>query len=129
MKTKIPTPIVHVYKEFNIGKYKTVRHFELFECSKYPILSKHINISANRNYALSMPTYWLKIKEEKIWTDYITGLFKTKIPNVYKGDADRKKHLLLFKFSDNGETLNVYYFQNYYTNDLRHVLKHINTEH
>lgn len=123
----IPTPITQVYTEINEGKFKGVKHFEIDNsiCTTF-ILSNKINISKNRNFALSMPDYWLKIRQGNKWSNCITGLFKTNVTNVFKGDIDHKKHLVIFKFSDSNKTLNVYYFQNYYTKDLSNVFKLIN---
>lgn len=121
MATQIPHPVIHIFKEINTGKYKSVKHYELIESNYEPILSSLINISKDRNCAQSMPDYWLKLKNGKKWTKCITGLFKTVKRNIFKGDADIKKHLLLFKFSDHAETLTIFYFENYYTNDLKDV--------
>ena len=74
-----------------------------------------------------MPDYWLKIRQGNKWSNCITGLFKTNVTNVFKGDIDHKKHLVIFKFSDSNQTLNVYYFQNYYTKDLSNVFELINS--
>jgi len=127
MATHIPKPIVHIYKEVNKGKYKSVRHFELVEViNGQPQLSTLINISKNQNCALSMPVYWLKVKQGKNWSKCITGLFKTDFKNIYKGDVNKRTHLLVFKFDDEVDTLTVFYFKNYYTNDLSKVLPLIN---
>ena len=77
MNTATPQPVTHVYKEVNEGKYKSVKHYELQQCNGTPLFSTLINISINQNCAQSMPDYWLKIREGKKWTKYITGLFKT----------------------------------------------------
>lgn len=120
------TPITHIYKEVNKGKYKITRHYELVDVqNRASKLSKLLNISNNRNFAQSTPDFWLKIKQGKKWSDYITGLFKTDIKNLYKGDIDHKKHLLLFRFSEDTETLTVYHFKNHYTNDLSNLLPFI----
>jgi len=124
----IPTPITHVYSEINEGKYKGVKHFEIDNTTySTSVLSNKINISKNRNFALSMPDYWLKIRQSNKWSKCITGLFKTNVTNVYKGDINHKKHLVLFKFSDTNQTLTVYYFQNYYTTNLSNVLESLTT--
>jgi len=73
-----------------------------------------------------MPDYWLKIKNGNKWSNCITGLFKTGVSNIYKGDKDRKKNLIVFKFSDNAKTLTAFFFKNYYTKDLSKVLSIIN---
>ena len=62
MATKIPTPVIHIYKEVNNGKYKSVKHFELVTTqNNNPVLPNKINISKDRNFAKSSPQYWLKI--------------------------------------------------------------------
>ena len=126
MATQTPHPVTHIFKEVNKGKYKTVQHYELVEVDKgASLLTEKINISKDQNYALSMPDYWLKVRQGKKWSRNLTGLFKTHIQGVYKGDFYNKRDLLLFKFSDNQETLTVYYFQNYFTRDISQVLNKI----
>jgi hypothetical protein len=125
---KAPEPIIHVFKEFNEGKYKAVKHYELQDVSKgTTLLSNQIHVSVNRNYAQSIPEYWLKIRESKKWSNCITGLFKTKEENLFYGDINKRKHLLLFRFSLNARTLTVYYFTDYYTEDLSKVLPLLNS--
>ena len=126
MSVEISKPIIYVFNEINIGKFNTVKHFELDEQSTSSNrLGKFLNISCNRDFAKSKPDYWIKIKEGNRWQTFsLTGLFKTEFENVYKGDANRKKHLLVFKFEDNQSKVLVYYFENYYTNVLSNV-KHL----
>jgi len=122
MATQTPQPVTHIYKEVNKGKYRSVKHFELVKVlNANSQLSDLINISKNRNCALSMPDFWLKIRQGNKWSNCITGLFKTDIQNIYKGDVNKRKHLLIFKFNDE-VTLTVYYFENYFTNDLSNIL-------
>ena len=126
MATQIQKPITHIFKEINKGKHRSVKHFELIEViNGNSLLSELLNISVNRNCALSMPDFWLKIRQGNKWSKCITGLFKTDIQTIYKGDVDKRKHLVIFKFS-NEDTLTVYYFKNYFTNDLTNVLPLIN---
>ncbi|MDN3664461.1 hypothetical protein ACFFU1_14210 [Algibacter miyuki] len=122
MATQTPQPVTHVYKEINEGKYKSVKHYELQKCSANPVFSNLINISVNQNCAQSMPVFWLKIREGNKWTKYITGLFKTSKKNVYKGDTQRKRNLVVFRFSEDYSTLTIEFYQNYYTTDLRKFL-------
>jgi len=123
MTTTTPTPITHFFKEINEGKYRSVKHYELIALQNGTTqLSNLINISMDRNCAQSMPDFWLKIKQGKKWSRCLTGLFKTGISNIYKGDIQRKRHLIIFKFSDSGNTLTAYYFLNYYTRNLSNVL-------
>jgi hypothetical protein len=123
MATQTPQPVIHIYKEINVGKFKGVKHYELIECNYRSILSNLINISKDRNCAQSKPVYWLKERNGEKWQKYCTtGLFKTGKTNIFKGDVDKKKHLLLFKFSNKASTLTAMYFENYYTKDLTNLL-------
>lgn len=116
-------PIIHIYKEVNKGKYRSVKHFELVVVTNgKPQLSKLLNISKNRNCALSMPVFWLKIRQGNKWSKCITGLFKTDFKSIYKGDVNKRTHLLVFKFNDEVNTLTVYYFRDYFTNNLSRIL-------
>lgn len=120
---KIPHHSTYVYKEINVGKYVSTKHYELVGLDNTKNkLSTLVNISKNRNYALSMPDYWFKIKQGKKYSPWLTGLFKTKEPNIFKGDLYKKKHLILFRFSDNANTLTIKYFEDYYTKDFQHLL-------
>lgn len=121
MATRIPYPIIQVYKEVNIGKYKSVKHYELIQTNFKPILSELLNISKDRNCALSAPVYWLKERRYNKWSRCLTGLFKTSKINVFKGDLQKRRHLVLFKFSETDNTLTVFTFENYYTKDLNQI--------
>ena len=115
-------PITHVFSEINEGKYKSVKHYELIEVKNGTTqLSEQINISKDRNCAKSMPDYWLKIKNGNKWSKCITGLFKTGLKDIYRGDVDRKKHLVVFRFTDDASVLIIYYYENYYTDDLSNL--------
>lgn len=129
MATQIPQPIIQVYKEVNIGKYKSVKHYELLETNFKPILSELLNISKDRNCALSTPEYWLKHRLNNKWSTCLTGLFKTPKNNVFKGDLQKRKHLVLFKYSQTDNTLTVFTFENYYTRDLSNVWHFLNNCH
>ena len=119
--------ITHVFSEINEGKFKGVKHYELIKVKNGTTqLTELINISKDRNCAQSMPDYWLKIRNGNKWSKCITGLFKTGNTNIFKGDVDHKKNLIVFKFSDHAKTLTAYYFDNYYTTDLSKVLHLVN---
>lgn len=122
----IPKPIIHVFTEFNQGKYLTTKHYKLDHCiNGKTLLSDEVNISKDRSFAKSTPSYWLKIRNGKKWSKNITGLFKINARMMYRGDHQFRKHLLLFHFSDNAEVLMIYFYQDYYTNDLTNVLNRI----
>ncbi|MHA6278837.1 hypothetical protein ACXYMT_01530 [Salinimicrobium sp. CAU 1759] len=118
-----PTPTVHHFKEINPGKYASVKHYQLDQVTNGNcLLSEKINISKDRKFARSTPDYWLKIKEGKNWSRPITGLFKTSTENLYKGDCNYKKHLLILRFTEDQSRATVYYFKDFFTADLTRVL-------
>ncbi|MEH6769454.1 hypothetical protein [Maribacter arcticus] len=127
MTTATPRPIVHVFKECNIGKFKTTRHYELETVSNGTNqLTDLINISKDRNCAQSMPEYWIQIRDGNKWKKpRLTGLFKTGANLIFKGDTQKRTNLVLFKFSDDAETLTIYFYSNYYTKDITTLLNTI----
>jgi len=128
MATRKPQLITHVYKEINEGTYRSVKHYELIESSSDNTeLTKLLNLSVDRNCAKSSPVYWIQIHDGKKWIKpRLTGLFKTNYQNIFKGDTQRKKNLLIFEFLDNGSTLIIKYFKDYFTSDLSNVSQYIN---
>jgi hypothetical protein len=111
------TPTIYKYNEINIGKYKSVRHFELVDVDGSQILTNLLNISQDRQFAKSHPDFWLKTHNGKKWSNPITGLFKTRVDgNVYFGDLEHKKHLILVSLGDTMKSskIVVYVYQNWY---------------
>lgn len=127
METKIPKPSIYFYKEINDGKNETVKHYELInQNTDNNNLTDKINISKDRGFANSHPIYWVKTQTYNKWSDVcLTGLFKTNITNLFKGDIDKKQNLLIAKFSDDGTRLIIYCFNNYYSRQIDHVLQYI----
>ena len=125
----IPIPITHNYNEINIGKYKVVKHYQITDLfNNSSCLTEILNVSLNREFAKSNPAYWLKIRIGKKW-HILTGLFPTINKNVFYGDKgtnNKKEDLIVIEFSDNQQTLIVYYFKNYYTNNINKVLQFLN---
>ena len=119
-----PPPVIHYFEEIHAGKYLTVKHYDLQKvCNGPAIFPGQINISKNREFAKSSPDYWLKIKDGKTWSKTaVTGLFKTYLPGVYKGDHRKKKDLLIFHFTNTAGRVTVFYFRDYYTRNLQPVL-------
>tara|TARA_R110000851_G_scaffold16233_1_gene52868 strand:+ start:970 stop:1362 length:393 start_codon:yes stop_codon:yes gene_type:complete len=124
MAAQLPQLHTLIYKEINVGKFKTTRHYELINFIDPKIkLTKLLNLSKNREFAKSSPIFWLQIRIDNKWQKpRLTGLFKTSLSNVYYGDIDKCKHLLLFNFSDRTNTLTIKYFENYYTANLTSLL-------
>ena len=116
------TPVIHNFKEVNVGKYKSVKHFELVSVNNgKSLLGSRINISKDQQFSKASPNYWLKKRAGNKWSGCITGLFKTTYKNIYKGDIDNKKHLVVFKFSDDDSTVTIAIYQHYFSNDLNHL--------
>ncbi|MCM8568875.1 hypothetical protein NE848_05770 [Gramella jeungdoensis] len=112
----IPAPIIHTYTEINKGKYRSVRHFELKTVKNgKSVLSDRINLQKDRQFAKSFPKYWLKIRKGKKWSRPITGLFDTDRPNLFHGDSQYKKHLIIVHIPNQSGQVSIYYFQNYFT--------------
>lgn len=110
-------PIIHKYKEVNVGKFRTVRHFKLVEVEGRQVLTDLINISQDRQFAKSQPDYWVKTHNGKKWLNPITGLFKTRATgNVFFGDLERKKHLIVVDMGNGqiGGEIVVYVYPNWY---------------
>jgi hypothetical protein len=127
MTAATPKPIVHIFKEYNIGKFKTTRHYRLETVlNGINRLTDIINISKDRNCAQSMPEYWVQIRDGNKWKKpRLTGLFKTGVNLIFKGDTQKRTNLVLFKFSDNAETLTIYFYSNFYTKDITTLLNTI----
>jgi hypothetical protein len=119
----VPTPTIHTYKEINSGRFASVKHYLLDHVTNDNcFLSEQLNISKDRKFARSNPDYWLKIKEGKKWSKPLTGLFKTSTENVFHGDCNYKQHLIILKFTEDESRATVYYFKDFYTADLTHIL-------
>lgn len=125
MTTKIPKPSIYVYKEINVGKYSTTKHFELINQSDdNENLTNLIKISKDRGFAKSLPVYWLTNRINNKWNkSNLTGLFKTSYNHIFKGDIDKKKNLLIVKFSEGANKIIVYCFKDFYTTNLKEVLQ------
>ena len=124
---KLPIPTIHTFKEINVGKSKTVQYFELLDTRNGESkLSKLLNISVGRGFSRTNnhPKYFVKERGSNKWIKpALTGLFKTSFSTVYFGDKDKKNHLLIFQFNTEKSMLKVYYFENYYSNNLSNVFK------
>ena len=122
---KISKPIIYVYKEIRVGKFSTTKHFELVNQNQdFNKFTNQVKITKDRCFARVQPIYWLHTRTGNKWDKpCLTGLFKTSKTNLFIGDSEKKKNLLLFKFSDSAHTLIIYCFENYYSYDLKDALK------
>jgi hypothetical protein len=126
MTTKTPKPSVYIYIEINVGKFSTTKHYELVNQIDENKLTNRIKVSKDRGFAKSLPVYWLDTRTDNKWDKIsLTGLFKTSVTNLFKGDTEKKKNLLLFKFSEDTNSLTVYFFKDYYTSNLKDVMRFI----
>jgi hypothetical protein len=110
-------PIIHTYKEINVGKYKQVKHFELVSCDGTQVLTDLINLSIDRQFANSSPSFWLKNHNGKKWTNAITGLFKVSgFPNTFFGDLKRKTDLVLafYDIDPKGSEISLHVYPRHY---------------
>ncbi len=122
----ITKPVIMEFFEISKGKYKEVRHYELIATKNgNPVLSEKVNISKDRKFSKSKASYWLKIREDNKWSKCLTGLFPTPKGMVYYGDTMNKTNLLLFKFSEMGHRLTVYFFPRFYTRDITGLINKI----
>ncbi|OQD44030.1 hypothetical protein BUL40_00290 [Croceivirga radicis] len=96
--------------------FKSTRHYDLQK--GLPILSDKLNISLNQNCSKANYTYSLKIRDNNKWSKQITGLFPTYDANIFFGDTEGKKNLIIFRFLENGYKLKVYFFREFYTRKL-----------
>ena len=114
-----PTPVIHIFKEVNVGKYKYTKHYDIVEViNGRNQLSNKLNISADRNCAKANPDYWVQIRKGNKWlTPRLTGLFKTPRFNTFYGDTQRKRNLVIFEFSNDKRMLKVSYYPKFYTQD------------
>jgi hypothetical protein len=116
MSGHIPTPEIQVFKEINIEKYKTTRHFESINLVKTHQTDK-INIVTDRKFAKSLPDYWLSYRFNNRWKR-ITGLFKVENTNYYKGDIGRnniKESLVIVGIDKPKGIVKVCIFKGYYS--------------
>lgn len=127
MATRRPKPITYWYDETKIGKYKTTKWYQLVQTdTKKPKLSSLIKISKDQQFAKSSPLYWLELHDGKRFIKpRATGLFKTSNGLIYYGDIDNRTHSLLFRFTKNGNSLIIKYFEYYYTKDLGSIINFI----
>lgn len=132
MAVQIPTPVIHVYKEINAGKYISTKHYELQDVlNGKNHLTQLLNLSKDRKCAKSSPVLWLQTHNGKKWVKpRLTGLFKHDTEklfkdssNTFKGDSENKKNLLIFRFLDKFGLMLVFYFKDYYTKDIKMPLK------
>jgi hypothetical protein len=118
-----PTPVTHIFKEINKGKYATVKHYELAEVKNgEPLLESKVQLANNRAFAKSKPLYWFTHRKNNKWViPRLTGLFPTDKPNVFKGDIDNKPNLLLFFVDEVNDTLKVHYYKDYFTYNITSI--------
>ena len=111
--------------DFSVYHYKVVKvnkHSSIYECTTMPILSEwvtqEVKIEKFQQFsnAYNLGEYY-RLKNESSWAKSIapTGLWRTDTQNVFYGDTGKEnKTLLMFKFLDNRDTLQVYVFSSGY---------------
>lgn len=109
------------YKEYNEGRYNSVRHYKLEHTSKpTKILTDKLNVGKSRGYAKSHPVFSLKERVNNKWSGQLTGLFESGISeHHFTGDLDSKRHFIICEFSPSLNGLKVIIYPNYYPFDNR----------
>lgn len=115
-----------IYKAENLGKFKGTVHYKLHKgCLTGTPFTQPLNLSTNQGFARSMPKYWIRIRENNKWSvQSLTGLFYCK-ESIYKGDYNKKQNLILFKFSDDMETLTIYFFKGFFTEQVQQLINQL----
>jgi hypothetical protein len=113
------TPIVLKYDATNLGKFKSTTHYQFKEVLNGTLedtdLTELLNLSKDRECAKSSPTYWAQVRINKKWhKPRLTGLFKTEFQEVYKGDTEKGRNKVIFKFLQSKQELTIYYFKDLY---------------
>jgi hypothetical protein len=117
----IPIPVVMEFEQDTDKIFKEVRHFNLIKGKD--LFSQKLNIGINRGFSKAQYTYSLKIWKGKKWSKQLTGLFPTNRQDLFYGDTEDKKNLVIVKFAESGKVLRVYYFENFYTRRITAFLK------
>ena len=136
--TTIPVPVRHIYQADTSKQYKEVRHYIITNVVNDILqLYELLNVSKDRQFSKAKNiAYWLKGKntDTRKWSRPITGLKPTSTPNVYFGDIATKqngrfipKDLLIFRFAKDAETLIIYVYRNFYTEQPTALQKLIKT--
>lgn len=98
-------PIVLTFKEFNIGKSKATRYFEIVNGSiiNTPFTTS-FKLSEDRGFAKVKTRYWLTVKGTKYYEKTnLTGLRPPTANIEFFGDNrvnGKKESLILFKFTE-----------------------------
>jgi hypothetical protein len=109
---------------FKVYCYKVVKvnkHSSIYECIDTPLsewATKEVKIEKFQQFsnAYNLGEYY-RLKNESSWakSKAPTGLWATETQNVFYGDTGKaNKTLLMFKFLDNRDTLQVYVFSSGY---------------
>ena len=107
----IPTPDVMQFNLDTGNLFKEVRHYNLAEGKE--TLSNKLNIGINRGFSKAIYKYSVKIRLANKWSKQITGLYSTHDQDLFYGDTINRKNLLLARFKDNGNQLEVCYFKDF----------------
>lgn len=122
MATQIP-----IKYTFKATKYfSTTTHYSLQNKPNKLLISDKLNIAESRHFAKSKPDFWCKEFNGKKWiSPSLTGLFKTSKEEVYWGCRGKYQHLIIFAFYNNSQDLHIYYYENYFTKNLKPLIINI----
>ncbi|WP_282073946.1 hypothetical protein [Polaribacter atrinae] len=113
--------------KFKATKYfKTTVHYSLETSTNNLLISDKLNIAESRDFAKSKPLFWCQERGAKKWIKpNLTGLFPTEKENIFWGCRGRYQHLILFVFTNNKEDLTVFYFNNFFTTNLKPLITNL----
>ena len=119
-------PITYVFKEISKGKNKNIRYYKFLSYNgSANNLGGELSIHKNERWLQSASGYTLKIKEANNLKGCSIDMIKTSTKYIFKGHLNKKKHLLLFRFSTNADIITVYYYENYFTINLASLIKNL----
>ena len=118
MKRHQPEYIRHVYQ--NIKETKSYHVFKLSELPRgYSVLTEYCRIEKffGKSNAKNI-THYFRLRTTSNWntSEQVTGLRHTKKENVFYGDHRKngKQHLIIFRLSEDLQTLIVDYYRGFY---------------
>ena len=119
-------PITYIFQEINKGKNKSIRYYKFSSHDgSTNNLGRQLGLHKNRKWSQYEYDYTLNIKESKNWNGCLIDMVKTSTKYIFKGHLNKKKHLLLFRFSTNADIITVYYYENYFTRNLAKLIKQL----
>tara|TARA_R110001632_G_scaffold6324_5_gene25859 strand:+ start:39496 stop:39861 length:366 start_codon:yes stop_codon:yes gene_type:complete len=117
-------PVKYVFKATKY--FSTTTHYSLHKATGKLLISDKLNISESRNFAKSKPVFWCQERKDNKWEKpNLTGLFETTKEEVFWGCRGKFEHLIIFAFYNNTQDLHVYYYENFFTKNLKPLITNL----